>query len=101
MPPRHKPIVIPRPEQRRPERQTPGLQEGDEAPAEARAVHVEEVAVAPVGLEVCFVGQRAEFGELVLAVVVPAASDFVDEGDVRVEVCGGFERGEGVGVVFV
>lgn len=73
------------------ERQAPALEERQEAAGEARAVHVHEVAVAPVVLEV---GRRreAELGVLGRAVVVPGAGDAVDDLDVEGEV----ERGEGI-----
>lgn len=64
-----------------------GLEEGEEAAAEAGAVHVEEVAVAPVVLEVGGWGQ-AEFGGLGGAVIVPGAGYAADDGDVEGKVEG-------------
>lgn len=59
------------------------LQEGEEAAAEAGAVEVEEVSVAPVGLEVGLV-HEAELADLVLAVPVPAAGDAIYDSHVEV-----------------
>nr|GFD56892.1 hypothetical protein [Tanacetum cinerariifolium] len=51
--PRRQTVIPPFSEQACLERQTAGEQEGQEAPAEACAVEIEEVFIAPVTLEVC------------------------------------------------
>ena len=83
--PSGQPPVPPTPEDPGPEGQAPALQEGQKAAGEAGAVHVHEVAVAPVVLEVG--GRReAELGVLGRAVTVPGAGDAADDGDVEGEV---------------
>lgn len=72
------------------------MQEWQEASAEAGAVEVEKEAAAPMGLEVG-AGREAELGDLVGTVVVPAARDVVDDGDVKVQV-EGRGRQERVGI---
>ena len=68
------------------------MEEGEEAATVAGAVDVEEVAVAPVVLEVGW-GGETEFGVLGSAVVVPGSGYAVYNGDVKGEV----EGGDGVG----
>lgn len=83
MPSRHA-LVVPFAEQGAFEGQTVGLEEGEETAGEAGTVEVEEVAVLPVGLEVCR-AHEAEFCFLVFAVVqadAAAAGDVVNYGDV-------------------
>ena len=96
MPPRGEPAVPPGAKDSGAEGKGAGLQEGEEAAAEASAVDVHEVAVAPVVLEVGW-WHKGEFAVLVGAVIVPSASDAVDNGDVEREV----EGCEGCGEVLV
>lgn len=99
VPPSRQAAVPPAAKDGRAERQTPALQEGEEAAREAGTVDVHEVFVAPVVLEVRR-GREAEFGRLRRAVTVPGAGDAVDDGDVegKVEGCGGVGVGRLVGV---
>ena len=76
--PSRQPAIPPASENASSEGQTLALEEGEKAAGEARAVDVDEVAVAPVVLEVGW-GREAEFGVLGRAVVVPGAGDAVDD----------------------
>lgn len=73
------------------------MQEGDEPPAEARPVEIDEVFVLPMGLEIRRF-REAEFAGLSRAVAVPAAVDLSDEVDVCDVEAEGWEEGCGDGV---